>query len=253
MPDTPRQVRDARWLRLVRRYHAGDRRARETLVAEMLPLVEHLARRYSGRAPHEDLVQVGLFGLTKAIDRFDFTQATQLAAYAVPTMLGEMRRHLRDHSWAVRVPRPLQEDTLRVTGAVAELEARLGRSPRPREIAEHLGISVEAVVEALVAGRAYSSASLEERVGGGSDSDLTLGDTLGADDIELERSEISALLAGLRGTLTDRERLLLELRFEADLTQSEIGARLGVSQMQVSRLLRATLEKLRLEAEGVAA
>jgi RNA polymerase sigma-B factor len=248
-----RHDRDARWLRLLRRYHAGDRRAREQLVAEMLPLVEQLARRYSGKAAHEDLVQVGLLGLTKAIDRFDFAHATHLAAYAVPTMLGEMRRHLRDHSWAVRVPRPVQEDALRVTGAVAQLEARIGRSPRPQEIADHLGIPLDAVVEALVARRAYTSASFEERVGGGTGDDLTLGDTLGGEDAELERAEVSALLASLGETLTDRERLLVELRFHGELTQSEIGARLGVSQMQVSRLLRSTLEKLRLEAEGVAA
>jgi RNA polymerase sigma-B factor len=247
LPD--RRRRDERWLRLVRRYHDGDRSAREQLVAEMLPLVNQLARRYAGRASHDDLVGAGLLGLTKAIDRFDVRHASELSAYAVPSMLGEMRRYMRDHNWSVRPPRRLQEDSLRVTRALAELEARLAHSPTARQIAEHLDLPLEVVVEALTATRAYTSASLQQPVG---DGELTLGDTLGADDVELERSEIAATVGQLAQTLTDRERELLYLRFARDLTQTEVARRMGVSQMQISRLLRATVTKLRDEAARAA-
>jgi len=241
-----RNARDAHWDRLLRRYRAGDREARELLVAEMLPLVHQLARRYAGKAPHDDLLQAGLFGLTKALERFDPAHGSALSSYAVPTMLGEMRRHMRDQTWSVRVPRGLQEDVLRVNRAVGELEARLGRSPTPQQVADAVGLELEAVVEALLAGRAYRATSLEARVGGDSD-DLALIDTLGGDDAELRRRELLITLRQARHVLSERERFVLHLRFAEDRTQSEIAQRIGVSQMQVSRILRAVLDKLRLE------
>jgi len=241
-----REDRDARWERLLRRYRGGDRAAREHLVGEMLPLVHQLARRYTGKAPHDDLVQAGLFGLTKALERFDVTQGATLSSYAVPTMLGEMRRHLRDHTWSVRVPRGLQEDVLRVNRAVNELEAHLGKSPTPVQVAERVGLELEQVLEALMAGRAYRATSMEERVGGETE-DLTLADTFGDDDPELQRRELLVSLRQARHVLTERERYVMHLRFAEDRTQSEIAERIGVSQMQVSRILRALLGKLRLE------
>ena len=252
-PTTPAQTiaragRDERWRRLIMRYRAGDNAAREQLVTELMPLVRHLAGRYAGKVSRDDLVQVGLLGLTKAIDRFDPAQGRSLTGYALPTMLGEMRRHLRDHAWSVRVPRALQEGAMRVTKAAEELETTLGRSPTPQEIATHLDTDLEEVVEALTAGQAYRSTSLEQRASS-SHEDLTLGDTLGDDDIELERSELSVLLGHVRHVLDERERYVLRLRFEDDLTQTAIAQRIGVSQMQVSRIIRAALGKLRLEIE----
>ncbi|HEY3019434.1 MAG TPA: SigB/SigF/SigG family RNA polymerase sigma factor [Solirubrobacteraceae bacterium] len=241
-----RNARDAHWERLLRRYRGGDRAARERLVGEMLPLVHQLARRFTGKAPHDDLVQAGLFGLTKALGRFDPAQGSALSSYAVPTMLGEMRRHLRDHTWSVRLPRGLQEDVLHVNHAVSDLEARLARSPTPQQVADAVGLELETVVEALVAGRAYRAASLDERVGGEAD-DLALIDTLGAEDPELRRRELLVTLGQARHVLSERERYVLHLRFAEDRTQTEIAMRIGVSQMQVSRILRALLAKLHLE------
>jgi RNA polymerase sigma-B factor len=212
----------------------------------MLPLVHQLARRYTGKATHDDLVQAGLFGLTKALERYDATQGSALSSYAVPTMLGEMRRYLRDHTWSVRVPRGLQEDVLRVNRAVADLEVELGRSPTPQQIADKLGLDLDSVVEALMAGRAYRASSMEERVGGETD-DLALADTLGGEDSELERREMLVALRQADHVLTERERFVLHLRFAQDLTQTEIADRIGVSQMQVSRILRGMLDKLRVE------
>ena len=242
-----RAARDARWRRLVMRYQRGDRAAGEQLVAEVLPLVRHLAGRWSAKVGIDDLVQAGLLGLTKALDRFDPAHGASFTGYAVPTMLGEMRRHLRDHAWAVRVPRALQEDAMRVTRAMQTLEPKLGRSPTPQELADHLGSDLESVLEAIVAGRAYHSSSLEQPTG--DSDDLVLGDTVGEDDVELERREIAVLLGHVRHVLDDRERYVLHLRFDRDLTQTAIADRIGVSQMQVSRILRASLIKLRAEIE----
>ena len=243
---TARNRRDARWHRLVALYRDGDQAARERLVAEMMPMVRQLAARYAGRTPREDLIQAGLLGLTKAIDRFDPSRGHALSGYAVPTVLGEMRRYLRDHAWSVRVPRGLQEDVLRITKATAELEPMLGRSPTPQELADKMGRDVEQIVEAITAGRAYTSASFEQRVDHDSER-LTLGDTLGGDDAELGRGELRVLIRQLNAGLSEREQLVLQLRFEQDMTQTEIAQRIGVSQMQVSRILRATLDRLRAE------
>ena len=247
-PPLGRAERDARWRRLVARYQKGDRAAGEQLVTELLPLVRHLAGRWSAKVSRDDLVQAGLLGLTKALDRFDPAHGASFTGYAVPTMLGEMRRHLRDHAWAVRVPRALQEEAMRVTRAIQTLEPRLGRSPTPQELAEHLELDLESVLEAIVAGRAYHSSSLEQPATSGAD-ELTLGDTVGEEDAELGRAELAVLLAEVRHVLDDRERYVLHLRFERDMTQSAIAQRIGVSQMQISRILRGTLAKLRAEIE----
>jgi RNA polymerase sigma-B factor len=248
-PPLGRAARDARWRRLVLRYQSGDRAAGEQLVAELLPLVRHLASRWSAKVSRDDLVQAGLLGLTKALDRFDPAYGASFTGYAVPTMLGEMRRHLRDHAWAVRVPRALQEEAMRVTNAIQALEPRLGRSPSPQEIADHLQLDVETVIEAIIAGRAYHSSSLDQPAGTSSE-ELTLGDTVGVEDVELLRREIAVVLNHARHVLTDRERYVLHLRFQRDLTQTAIAERIGVSQMQVSRILRSTLAKLRSEIEA---
>jgi RNA polymerase sigma-B factor len=230
----------------LKRYRAGDAGAREQLVTEMMPLVHSLARRYARGGNHDDLVQAGLFGLTKALDRFDPTTGATLSAYAVPTMLGEMRRWLRDHSWAVHMPRGLQELTLSVSKASTAIEERQGRAPTPQQIADELEIDLESVVEALTAGRAYDATSLQQRLGHDSE-DLELGDTLGGADTEYGRSEVLLTLGQARHVLSERDRLVLHLRFVEDLTQSEIGKRIGVSQMQVSRILRAAIDRLRSE------
>ena len=247
-PPLSRATRDVRWRRLVARYQRGDRAAGEQLVAELLPLVRHLAGRWSAKVSRDDLVQAGLLGLTKALDRFDPAHGASFTGYAVPTMLGEMRRHLRDHAWAVRVPRALQEDAMRVTRATQVLEPRLGRAPTPQELADHMGLDLETVLEAIVAGRAYHSSSLEQPASSGSE-DLTLGDTVGEEDAELGRTELAVLLEEVQHVLDERERYVLHLRFERDMTQTAIAARIGVSQMQVSRILRATLVKLRTEID----
>src|SRR3954452_6321368 len=235
-----------RWERLLARYRAGDSLAREQLVGEMMPLVNSLARRYARGGNHDDLVQAGLMGLTKALDRFDTSTGASLSAYAVPTMLGEMRRWLRDHSWAVHMPRGLQEATLAVSKASTELEESLGRAPTPQEIADKLELGLEEVVEALMAGRAYDATSLQQRLGHDSE-DIELGDTLGGDDIEFDRRELVLTLRQARHVLSERDRLVVHLRFVEDMTQSEIGHRIGVSQMQVSRILRAATARLRDE------
>ena len=248
-PPLGRGARDARWRRLVLRYQTGDRAAGEQLVAELLPLARHLASRWSAKVSRDDLVQAGLLGLTKALDRFDPAHGVSFSGYAIPTMLGEMRRHLRDHAWAVRVPRALQEEAMRVTSAIQRLEPSLGRSPTPQEIADHLGLDVEIVIEAIMAGRAYHASSLDQPAGTGSE-ELTLGDTVGEEDADLARCEMAVLLNHARHVLDDRERYVLHLRFQRDLTQTAIAERIGVSQMQVSRILRATLAKLRSEIEA---
>ena len=240
------------WQRLLDRYRAGDNLAREQLVGVMLPLVNSLARRYARGGNHDDLVQAGLLGLTKALDRFDASTGASLSAYAVPTMLGEMRRWLRDHSWAVHVPRGLQEMTLSVSKASSAIEEATGRAPTPQQIADRLGVGVEEVVEALMAGRAYDATSLQQRLGHDSE-DIELGDTIGGDDGEYDRRELLLTLRQARHVLSERDRLVLHLRFVEDLTQSEIGQQIGVSQMQVSRILRSATARLRAELEPEAA
>jgi RNA polymerase sigma-B factor len=234
--------------RLLERYHRhGDPAAREALVERFLPLARQLARRYQrGGEPLDDLVQVASLGLLKAIDRFEPDRPTAFSSFAVPTILGELKRHFRDRGWSVRVPRDLQEMTVRVDRTAEALAGELGRAPTPAEIAERIGITTEQVLEAREAAGAYRAVSLDRPR---DDEEDDASDWMGVDDPGFGLAEDSATVERLMSVLSDREREVLRLRFDEDLTQSEIGARVGVSQMHVSRLIRQAIARLRAAAE----
>jgi RNA polymerase sigma-B factor len=235
------------------RYRDGDMLARDQLVARFLPLARQLARRYQRASePLDDLMQVASMGLIKAIDRFDSARDIAFSSYAVPTILGEIKRHFRDKTWAVRVPRDLQELTLRVDRAVGRLSEDLHRQPSVAEIGAAIGADEEDVLEALQAGGAYRAISFEApRGGSGSDEEVaTVADSIGFDEDGFARAEERATLARLLATVSPREREVLRMRFEEDMTQAEIGAVIGVSQMQVSRVIRQALTRLRAAADG---
>ena len=237
--------------RLLIRYHRhGDPVAREQLVARFLPLARQLARRYQrGGEQLDDLVQVASLGLLKAIDRFDPSRETAFSSFAVPTILGELKRHFRDKGWAVRVPRDLQELSVKVDRVADDMSRTLGRIPTPVEIAGQTGTSLEQVLEAREASAAYRAVSLDRpRTDEEEDGD-SYADAVGDDDPGYRIAEASATVQRLMRVLSEREREVLRLRFEEDLTQSEIGARVGVSQMHVSRLIRQSIARLREEAE----
>jgi RNA polymerase sigma-B factor len=224
-------------------------RARDELVDRFLPLAYALALRY--RDSHEsldDLVQVASVGLLKAIDRFDSTRGIAFSAFAVPTMLGEIRRHVRDRTWAVRVPRDVQELSLRVDRFVGGLAGERRRQPSIAQIAAAVGASAEDVLEALQAGGSYRARSFDAS-GGGDRYAPTVRASLGVEEDGFERAEDRATLQALMELVSPREREVLRLRFVEDMTQAEIGAVIGVSQMQVSRIIRSTLERLRAVAE----
>jgi RNA polymerase sigma-B factor len=217
---------------------------RERLILAHLPLVRSLARRYANRGePLDDLVQVGTVGLIKAIDRFDPDRGKDLAAFAAPTILGEIRRHFRDRAWAVHVPRPLQEAHAAVAAAVDDLTARLGRSPSVAEIAAETGLDEETVLDAAAAGGAYRPVSLSAPRPG-ADDEAEASEQGEADAGYAVAAGRADLARGMRA-LPARERVILHLRFREDLTQSEIAARVGISQMHVSRLIQRALTRLR--------
>jgi RNA polymerase sigma-B factor len=218
---------------------------RNELVTGHLPLAEHIAARFSNRGvPREDLVQVATLGLINAVDRFQADRGTDFLSFAVPTVMGEVRRHFRDASWSMHVPRRLKELNLAINSASAELSQRLGRAPTPSELAKHLNLSQEQVYEGLEAGNAYHSMSLDEALSPSADSD-SLGETLGEPDQALAGVEDYESLRPLIERLPDRERQILTLRFFRHMTQTQIAERIGISQMHVSRLLARTLETLR--------
>ncbi|MGH2854860.1 MAG: SigB/SigF/SigG family RNA polymerase sigma factor [Solirubrobacteraceae bacterium] len=232
----------------VRAREHGDVRAREQLIERYLPLARRLARRYQrAEEPLEDLVQVASLGLIKAIDRFDVGREVVFSSYAVPTILGELRRHFRDRTWSVRVPRDLQELALRVDHAVTRLSVGERRSPSVSEIAHTVGVSSEQVLDALEAAAAYRAASLDasRSASAGEEAGESVADTLGTQEAGFQRAEERAILEPLLARLSPRERVVLQLRFGEDLTQAEIGERIGVSQMQVSRLIRQALARMR--------
>jgi RNA polymerase sigma-B factor len=233
---------------LLNRYLAtNDLVARDELVRNWLPLIRTLARRYSYTSePLEDLCQVGAMALVKAIERYDPDAGSSFKAYAVPTIVGELRRHFRDTGWAVHIPRSLQERARKVGNALNALSARLGRSPTIAEIAESSGLSREEVIEGLEVRMAYDAAPLDAP--GQSPDDEGLSARLGAEDDELERVEDHELLERTMRSLPERERLLVHLRFSEDLSQSEIARQVGVSQMHVSRLLRRAVGRMRAAA-----
>jgi RNA polymerase sigma-B factor len=237
--------------RLLVRYHRhGDLAAREQLVERLLPLARRMARRYRrSDEPLDDLVQVATLGLIKAIDRFDPARETAFSSYAVPTMLGELKRYFRDNGWAVHVPRGMQERVMRVDNTMRELSRKLGRSPSAAEVARTLGIDTEQVLEAMEAASAYDAVSLDAfRFGDDSDGE-TYADSIGIEDDRFELVEYGATIAPTLAALPARDRIVLHLRFVEDLTQAEIAERVGVSQMHVSRLIRRALERLRTVAE----
>lgn len=222
---------------------------REEIVTGYLPFAEHIARRFTGRGvAKEDLEQVARVGLINAVDRYDPSRGADFLPFAVPTVMGEVRRHFRDTGWVLRVPRRLKEMHLSISNASASLSQRLGRAPTPSELARHLGRSVEEIYEGLEASHAYHSASLDEVLSGDGDN-LALGDTLGEEDSGLEEVENHEALQPLMAQLAERERRILALRFVHNLTQTQIAERIGISQMHVSRLLARTLEQLRTGLE----
>jgi RNA polymerase sigma-B factor len=232
-------------------YRAGDVDARDRMVERYLPIVRSVASRYAGRGePLEDLVQVGSIGLVLALERFDLERGTKFTTYAVPTIVGEIQRHFRDRAWAVHVPRRMKEQSLRVARVVESSTADLGRSPTIAELAEALELEEDEVVEALETYRAYATRSLSQPLGSGSDEE-TMEDVLGETERGYEDVEHGTLLEAGFGALDARERTIVELRFFEGLTQSEIAARIGISQMHVSRLLRRALVTMRGRLEPV--
>jgi len=224
---------------------------RDQLIEAHLGLAEYLARRFANRGePLDDLVQVASLGLVKAVERFDPARGLEFTTFATPTIVGELKRHFRDKGWAVRVPRRVQELHLRVTKVIDDLSLEMGRSPLIPEIALRAGISEDEVIEAIDAGSAYRSASLDAGRSDDEESPGLLGQ-LGDLDPELARAERRAALGPLIGSLPEREQVMLYLRFYEGLTQSEIAKQLGISQMHVSRLLARSLQQLReLADEG---
>lgn len=222
-----------------------DERARAELVEQFMPLARKLARRYAGREPFDDLLQVASIGLLKAIDRFDSDHGTAFSSYAVPTILGELKRHFRDTGWFVHVPRGAQELALKVQQAEERLSARAGRSPSVQELAQYMEIGVEDVIGALEAAAGHHSTPLDAPSERHDDERATVADTLGTEDERFELIDARATIATVAGELPDRERLVIGLYFFEDQTQSQIASAIGVSQMQVSRILRRALKRLR--------
>ena len=221
-------------------------RARDSLVEAHLPLVEHLARRFRNRGePYDDLVQVATIGLIKSVDRFDLGRGVEFSTYATPTIVGEIKRHFRDKGWAVRVPRRLQELRLSLASATSELSQRQGRAPTVGELARYLKISDEEVLEGLESANAYSTLSLDAGDSGSDDEPMPVSETLGVEDEALVGVEYRESLKPMLEQLDPREKTILLLRFFKNLTQSEIAAEVGISQMHVSRLLARTLAQLR--------
>jgi RNA polymerase sigma-B factor len=217
---------------------------RERAITDLLPLARRLANRYrhSGES-QEDLEQVAYLGLVKAVDRYDPSRGP-LVRYAVPTILGELRRHFRDKGWGTHVPRSVQENLLTVTSATDRLTTKLGRTPTCTDVATATGIPTEDVVYALEAARSYTPAALDAPVAGDVADARALGDTLGCTDPHFEFVDVGEAIAPAFQALPERERRIVQLRFFEDLTQAEIAERIGISQMHVSRLLRRALDKL---------
>lgn len=225
-----------------------DEVAREALLQRFMPLARSLARRYDRSSePFEDLLQVASLGLLNALDRFDPNRGNAFPSFAVPTILGEMRRYFRDCGWSVHVPRGSQERALRVGNAQERLSSERGRAPTVNEIAEYLELNTEEVIDALQAVQAYDSLSLDAPRSREDDDGAatTFGESMGDIDPRYELVELDATVTAALKTLPPRERLILRLRFVEDLTQREIAAKIGISQMQVSRLLRRSLDHLR--------
>jgi RNA polymerase sigma-B factor len=224
------------------------RRHREAIVERSLPIADHIARRFRNRGESfDDLVQVARVGLVKAVDRFDVETGSDFLSFAVPTMMGEVRRHFRDYGWAVKVPRRLKDLQRQLVQARGELSQRLDRAPTATEIADQLGVDRELVVEGMIVGRNYSTRSTDAQAGPG-DEHRSLGETLGEVDPKLDTVLDVETVRPLIAALPDRHRTVLMLRFFEDLPQTQIAERVGCSQMHVSRLLAQALRTLRRNA-----
>jgi RNA polymerase sigma-B factor len=232
---------------LFERWHKyGDRRARDELVERFLPLARKLARRYTPSSePYEDLVQVACLGLVKAVERFDPGRGFAFTSFAVPTIVGELKRYFRDSGWALHVDRSAQERARKITDAQQQISARTGRAPTVNQIAQYLEMSEEEVLDGLQTAEAYDAISLDAPLASDEDGSTSRLDALGNLDERLGRVDDQATISAAARHLPRRERQILFLRFGEDLTQTEIAERIGVSQMQVSRLLRKSLAQLR--------
>ncbi len=236
----------------MRRHQAGDGRARDALIERYMPLARSLALRYRRASePLDDLVQVASVGLVKAVDRWDPDRGLAFSSYAVPTILGELRRHFRDTTWALRPGRDLQERCLAVDEARDALWVELGRSPTVAELAAWIDSTPEAVLEALQASEGYSLRSLDAPVREDEDDAATAGDLVGTIDRGYDQVEAGVTVEALTTILDERAREILRLRFEEDLLQVEIAERVGCSQMHVSRIIRTSLEKLYAYGAGL--
>jgi RNA polymerase sigma-B factor len=243
---TTDDVDEAELFRQFRRTRS--RRIRNELVERHMGLAAHVARRFGRRGPSDDdLRQVAFLALVKAVDRFDPERNVAFSTFAGRTIEGEIKRHFRDHTWTVRVPRSAKETHLRLRRATDELTQRLGRSPTVAQLAEHVGIDVDEVLEGIAAGSAYSTSSLDAPAGEDGE-----GRQLGGEDERLGQVADVTLVTELMTTLPEREREIVRLRFFEELSQSEIAERVGISQMHVSRLLRRSFEEMRRTAESVA-
>jgi RNA polymerase sigma-B factor len=251
-PTTPRRVKRAGALGpvgnevlFVRWQQAGDRHARDELVQRFLPLARKLARRYSGaREPFDDLLQVASLGLVKAIDRFDLTRGTAFSSFAVPTILGELKRYFRDLGWAVHVPRGAQERAVKVEEAQQLLSSRFNRAPTVNELAQYLEFDLEDVLDALETSRAHHAASLDAPYDDGEGESGTMVESFGDVDPSLQSADERVTIGVAARQLPPREREVLALRFIHDMTQTQIADQIGVSQMQVSRILRRAVAHL---------
>jgi RNA polymerase sigma-B factor len=243
-----RPIRNTRVL-FQRYQREGDREAREALIEHYLPLARSVANRYRHTPqPFEDLFQVASMALIKAVDGFDADRGLAFSSYAVPTIIGELKRHFRDTVWALHLPRALKERVLLVERSERELSARLGRPPTVDDLAEATNLTVEEVLDAIEARSAHDTESIE--AGDGDDQRASLAETIGGEDERLELVENRSALSNAMRDLPERDLEILRLRFVEDMTQTEIAERVGVSQMQISRLLRRTLQQLRDQVES---
>ena len=240
---------------LFRRFkEEGDMDAREKLVMSHLNLVRFIANKFKNRGePIDDLIQVGYLGLLKAIDRFDPSRGLEFTTFATPTIMGEIKRHFRDKGWSVRVPRRLQELSAKVNQATDTLTSQLQRSPTIAEIADYLDATVDEVLEAMESSSAYSSVSLEAPSGADDDDTPSVIDRYATEDSDLAFTDDRIIIEEALASFSPRERDVIEMRFLKGMTQIDIAEKLGISQVQVSRLLRRTLKKIqdKIDPEGV--
>ncbi len=218
---------------------------RGELISRCIPLADHIARKFSGRGePFDDLTQVARVGLVHAVDRFDVSRGSNFLSFAVPTIMGEVRRYFRDNTWAMRVPRRVKETHLRIGAAIDSLSQTLGRSPTAKEIAAELDVDPDEVTQAVIAGNAYQPSSIDA-ASLGRDTDASLLDTLGEEESQFDRVEEYVAIRPLLAGLPERERRILTMRFFESMTQTQIAQQMGISQMHVSRILAKTLARLR--------